>query len=141
MERFGHFKSLNLYEFVIYFFILLLFLRWRRNMFFEILVTDFSDVFLTDIDVSYNLISVTLWIIDYDGDRFRILVAESLCWRLFSFVGKIFNVFNRSPISQKCHQHFWSLTSVGWTELWLYRSWYCKSTFRLQIRIPRLPNT
>ena len=30
----------------------------------------------------------------------------------FSYVGDFLNVLNRSPTSQTCHQHIWSLTSV-----------------------------
>ena len=54
----------------------------------------------------------------YDGDRFEMSVAESLCWRLFSLCwwitnGDFLNVLNRSPTSQTCHQHIWSQTSVS----------------------------
>ena len=40
------------------------------------------------------------------------MVAESLCERLFRYVGDFLNILNRSPTSQTCHQHIWSPTSV-----------------------------
>ena len=47
------------------------------------------------------------------------LVAESLCWRLFSLcrwfsqcIKSVASILNRSPTSQTCHQHIWSSTSV-----------------------------
>ena len=47
------------------------------------------------------------------------LVAESLCWRLFSLcwrfsqcIKSVTNILNRSPTSQTYHQHIWSPTSV-----------------------------
>ena len=61
--------------------------------------------------------SLCWWL--YDGDWFEMLVAESLCWRLFSLcwwfsqcIKSVTNILNRSPISQTCHQHIWSPTSV-----------------------------
>ena len=54
--------------------------------------------------------SLSWWL--YDGDWFQILVAESLCWRLFRYVGDFLNVLNRSPTSKSYHQHIWSATSV-----------------------------
>ena len=54
-----------------------------------------------------------------DDDIFKMLVAESLCWRLFSLgwwfsqcIKSITNILNRSPTSQTCHQRIWSPTSV-----------------------------
>ena len=50
-----------------------------------------------------------------DGDRFVMLVAESLCWRLFSlcwwfsqYMKLVTNILKRSPTSQ----HIWSPRSV-----------------------------
>ena len=47
------------------------------------------------------------------------LVTDLRCWwqnqyvsDFFRYVGDFANVFNRSPTSQTCHQHIWSLTSV-----------------------------
>ena len=46
------------------------------------------------------------------------LVAQSLCWRLFFVMlvlsqgfKSVTNILNRSPTSQTCHQHIWSPTS------------------------------
>ena len=42
------------------------------------------------------------------------LVTESLCWWLFSLCWWFFqctNILNRSPTSQTCHQHIWSVTT------------------------------
>ena len=58
----------------------------------------------------------------YDGDWFEMLVAESLCWPLFSLcfpmylIGHFFsitNILNRSTTSQTCHKYIWSPTSVN----------------------------
>ena len=70
-----------------------------------------------------NLVTVMLvtplfcWL--YDSDRFEMLMAESLCWRLFSLcwrisqcIKSVTNILNRSPTSQTFHQHIWSPTSV-----------------------------
>ena len=51
-----------------------------------------------------------LWL--YDGDTFTILVTESLCWQVFSQIDDLFNVKDRSPTSQSCHQHKPSPKSV-----------------------------
>ena len=55
----------------------------------------------------------------YDCDWFQTLVAESLCWRLFSLfwwfsqcIKSVTNILNRSLTSQSCHQHIWFPTSV-----------------------------
>ena len=55
----------------------------------------------------------------YVGDWFQMLVAESLCWRLFSLywwfsqcIKSVTNILNRSPTSQTCDQHIWSPMSV-----------------------------
>ena len=47
------------------------------------------------------------------------LVAESLCWRLFPLcwwfsqsLKSVTNILSRSPTSQTCYQHIWSSTSV-----------------------------
>ena len=47
----------------------------------------------------------------YDGDRFKNSVTEFICWRLF-YAGDFFNVLNRSPTSETCHQHISSPTSA-----------------------------
>ena len=47
-----------------------------------------------------------------DGDRFKMLVTESLCRRLFSLCWWFFNVFNRSATAQTCHKHLSYPTSV-----------------------------
>ena len=44
-------------------------------------------------------------------DRFKILVTESLCWRLFIML-VILSVSNRSPTFQSCQQHISSAASV-----------------------------
>ena len=61
--------------------------------------------------------SLCWWI--YVGDWFQMLVAESLCWRLFSLCWRFSQcielvtiILNRSPTSQTCHQLIWSPTSV-----------------------------
>ena len=61
--------------------------------------------------------SLCWWL--YDGDWFQMLVAKSLCWRLFSLCLRFFqciksitNILNRSSTSQTCHQRIWSPTSV-----------------------------
>ena len=68
--------------------------------------------------VKVMLVTSLCWWL-YDGDWFEMLVAESLCWRLFSLcwwfsqcIKSVINIFNRSPTSQTCHQHIWSPTSV-----------------------------
>ena len=55
----------------------------------------------------------------YDSDWFGMMVAESLCLRLFSLywwfsqcMKSATNILNQSPTSQTCHQHIWSQTSV-----------------------------
>jgi len=47
------------------------------------------------------------------------MVTDSRCWwqnhhidNFFRYVRDVFNVLNRSPRSQNCHQHIWSPTSV-----------------------------
>ena len=57
--------------------------------------------------------SLCWWL--YDSDWFEMLVAESLCWRLFSWcwwfsqcIKSVTNILNQSPTSQTCHQHIWS---------------------------------
>ena len=69
-------------------------------------------------EVTVMLVTSLCWWL-YDGDRFEMLVAESLCWRLFSlcwwfsrFIKWVTNILNRSPTSQTCNQHIWSPTSV-----------------------------
>ena len=64
------------------------------------------------------LVTSLCWCL-YDGDLFQMLVAESLCWRLFSLcwwfsqcIKSVINIFNQSPASQTCHQYIWSPTSV-----------------------------
>ena len=54
--------------------------------------------------------SLCWWL--YDGDSFEMLVAEWLCWRLFSLcwwfsqcIKSVTNILNRSLTSQTCHQH------------------------------------
>ena len=51
------------------------------------------------------------------GDRFEMLVAESLCWRFSQYIKSVTNILNPSPTSQTLgtntrHQHIWSPTSV-----------------------------
>jgi len=43
----------------------------------------------------------------YIGDLFKMLVAQSFCWRLFSLFSQC-----RSPTFQTCHQYIWSPTYV-----------------------------
>ena len=92
--------------------------------------------------------SLCWWL--YDGDWFEMLVAESLCWRLFSVcwwfsqcIKSVTNILNRSPISYSFQQHIWSPTSVSnidvtsftWIRMlistWLYvtvqKSWVRKT--------------
>ena len=52
------------------------------------------------------------------------LVAESLCWRLFRYIGDFLNVLYRSPISQTCHQHIWSPRSVTNIDVTELTSWF-----------------
>ena len=73
-----------------------------------------------DSDVGDNVMLVTTWCWwFYDSDRFKMLVTESLCWRLFSLcwwfsqcIKSVTNILNWSPTSHTCHQHIWSPTSV-----------------------------
>ena len=57
------------------------------------------------------------WSHRYVGDF--MMVTDLTCWcqnhyvsDLFRYFGDIYNVLNRSPTSQICHQHFWSSTYV-----------------------------
>ena len=68
--------------------------------------------------VTAMLVTTLCWRL-YDGDWFQMLMAESLCWRLFSLcwrisqcIKSVTNILNRSPTSQTFHQHIWSPTSV-----------------------------
>ena len=68
--------------------------------------------------VTVILVTSLCWWL-YDGDWFKMLVAESLCWWLFSLcwwfsqcIKSVTNILNRSPSSQTCHQYIWSPTSV-----------------------------
>ena len=68
--------------------------------------------------VTKRLVTSLCWWLYY-GDWFQMLVAESLCWRLFSLcrwfcqcIKSVTNILNRSPTSQTCHQDIWSPTSV-----------------------------
>ena len=68
--------------------------------------------------VTVMLVTSLCWWL-YDGDRFEMLVAESLCWRRFLLcwwfsqsIESVAKILNRSPISQSCHQLIWSQTSV-----------------------------
>ena len=70
------------------------------------------------LSVTVMLVTSLCWWL-YDGDWFQMLVAESLCWRLFSLcwrfsqcIKSVTNILNRSPISQTCHQHILPQTSV-----------------------------
>ena len=64
-----------------------------------------------------NLVTVMLvtslcwWL--YHGDRFQMLVAEWLCWRLFSICWLFLNVLNRSPTSWFGHQHLKLVTNTS----------------------------
>ena len=62
--------------------------------------------------VTVMLVTSLYWWV-YDGDWFEMLVAESLCWRLFSLcwlfsicIKLVTNILNRSPTSHTCHQTF-----------------------------------
>ena len=64
--------------------------------------------------VTVMLVTSLCWWL-YDGDRFEMLVAESLCWRLFSlcwwffqFIKSVTNISNLLPtylVSNIHHQH------------------------------------
>jgi len=68
--------------------------------------------------VTVMLVTSLYWWLN-DGDWFEMLVAESVCWRLFTLswwfcqhLESVTNILNQSPTSQICHQHIWSPTSV-----------------------------
>ena len=61
--------------------------------------------------VTVMLVTSLCWWL-YDGDRFEMLVTESLCWWFSQCFKSVTNILDRSPISQTCHQHIWSPTSV-----------------------------
>ena len=68
-------------------------------------------------DIVMLVTSLCWWL--YDDDWFEMLVAESLCWRLFPLcpwfsqcIKSVTNILNRSTTSQTCHQLIWSPTSV-----------------------------
>ena len=48
----------------------------------------------------------------YDGDRFKMLVTDSLCRRLFRNENDCYNILNWLTTSGTCHQHILSPTSV-----------------------------
>ena len=71
---------------------------------------------MIDLTVIVMLLSITYWHF-YVGDF--TMVTDLRCWwqnhyfgDFFRYVGDFLNVLNRSPTSQTCHQHIWSLTSV-----------------------------
>ena len=77
--------------------------------------------------------SLCWWL--YDDDWFQILVAEYLCWRLFSLcwwfsqcIKSVTNILNRSPTFQTCEQHIWSPTSVTNIDVtvapWCHSGWH-----------------
>ena len=53
----------------------------------------------------------------YDGDRFEMLVAESLCWWFFQDIKSVTNILNQSATSQTCHQHQCNFLYV-WYSMW-----------------------
>ena len=64
------------------------------------------------------------------------LVAESLCWRLFSWcwwfsqcIQSVTNNLNRSPTSRTSHQHIWSPTSVTNIDATLKIDWRWRHSF------------
>jgi len=68
--------------------------------------------------VTVMLVTSWCWWL-YVDDWFRMLVAELLCWWLFSLcwwfsqcIKSVTNILNRSSRSWTCHQHIWSPTSV-----------------------------
>ena len=68
--------------------------------------------------VTVMLVTTLCWWF-YDGDRFKMSVTESLCWRLFPLcwwffqcIKSVTNILNRSPTSQTYHQYILSPTSV-----------------------------
>ena len=66
----------------------------------------------------------------YDGDRFKILVTESICNILnvvtLFIILLIFNMLNRSPASQCCHQHISSSTFVANIDVALLKCYVTK---------------
>ena len=69
------------------------------------------------------VISLCWWL--YDDDRFEILVAESICWQLFSLCWWFFNALNRSSTYPSCQQHIpSSVTSILWPN---QTQFYCSS--------------
>ena len=52
------------------------------------------------------LVTLWWWLISYVDDGINRLAT------FFHYVGDFFNVLNRSPTSQTCHQHIWPPTSV-----------------------------
>ena len=91
--------------------------------------------------VTVMLVTSLYWGL-YDGDRFQMLVAESLYWRLFSLcwwvsqcIKSVTNILNRSPTSQTCHQHIWPLTSV--TNIDVTDENWCK-VVKIFLRVLRL---
>ena len=85
-----------------------------HNVITNITVTNFNECQ----QVTVMLVTSLFWWL-YDGDWFQMLVAESLCWRLFTLcwwfsqcIISVTNILNRSPTSQTCHQHIWSPTTV-----------------------------
>ena len=77
--------------------------QWTHNMFSEIVLL-----------VIVMLVTSLCWWL-YDSDWFHMLVAESLCWRLFRYVGglkSLTNILNRSTthlVSNIRHQHRFNL--------------------------------
>ena len=71
--------------------------------------------------VTVMLVTTLCWWF-YDGDRFKMLVTESLCWRLFSLcwwffqcIKSVTNILNVSPthfVSNIRHQHRCHLISI-----------------------------
>ena len=73
--------------------------------------------------------SLPWWL--YDGDRFQMLVAESLCCRLFSLcwwfsqcIKPVTEMLNRSLTSQTCHHHIWSPASVTNIDVTVHMIWF-----------------
>ena len=93
------------------------------------------------------LTSLCWWL--YDGDWFQMLVAEPLCWRLFSlcwWFSQCNGLLNRSSISWIGHQHLklvtniWSPTCVTNIDVTLYIS-LLKGVYPLLVSLKSgLPN-
>ena len=113
---------------------------------------------LTIQEVTVMLVTSLCWCL-YDGDWFKMLVAESLCWRLFSLcwrfsqcIKSVTNISNLSPthlVSNIRHQHRCNLmfcyfhcfeSQVIWGKFmklsnrhkWLSRMWWGSKDLNLK---------